>query len=198
MAAKHQKLTGAMAVLAEVMGYYKHAATEFEANLWQGLVDDLGDEAVTSYLLSHIKRSPFSPKVNEVIDALRPGYMSEQAAMEELLRAVARFGPYTAPTFQDPALVETVHLLGGWVVVNEQVPSAEARWDYEAYLKRFVPAYKTACANLALRRGAAPFLRGLHDLSIKPLALSGPTHGEQCAAVAGAPVARIAQERQRS
>lgn len=171
MAGKSSQVGGALAVLAEVMGYYKHQTTQFEARLWEGLIDDFGDEAITHYLMEHIKRSPFTPKVNEVIEALRPGYMSDQAAMEELVRAVARFGPYAAPTFDDPALVETVHLLGGWVVVNEQAPSAEARWDFEAYMKRFAVAYRTACANLALRRGAAAGLRGLHDLSVKPLAL---------------------------
>lgn len=151
-------------VLAEVMGLYRCEMTGLEVRLWKGMIADFGDQAVINFLIKHCENSVFAPKPAEANKALRPGRDNAGAAFEELLRAVSKQGPYVNPTFMDPAISGAVLLLGGWAKVNQELPDpAAARFDYEAYSKRFEILYQQACADLML--GAAPVaLLGLHAL----------------------------------
>lgn len=165
---------GAVHTLVEVLAYYKHQATDFEAMMWNRIIEQHGDGAVIAFLQAHVMRSQYAPKVNEALAMLQPGANNAAAAFMALTDGVARCGPYKAPAFEDPALVDAVVRMGGWAAVNEQMPSPQVRFDYEAYFKRFETAYQMACADLALRRPLHTQLLGLHDITRERLALATP------------------------
>jgi len=178
-------MTDAKTVLAEVMGAYKNEMTSLEAALWMRMIEDFGDEAIVRFLIRHIETSSFAPKVNEAIAMLQPGRASSVAAFEELARGVKRFGPYVTPEFEDPAIAGAVLLLGGWVLVNEQLPDPKSRFDYDAFFKRFDAVYHQSCADLMLGRTCGnQALLGLHaQASTQTALLQAPkrevTHDRQ-------------------
>lgn len=155
----------AKAVLAEVMGMYGREMTGLEVGLWKSMIASFGDSAVINFLIRHSETSVFAPKPSEANKALRPGRDNAGAAFEELLRAVAQQGPYVNPTFTDPAIAGAVLLLGGWAKVNQEFPDpAVARFDFDAYSKRFDTLYQQSCANLMLGTAPTAPLLGLHAL----------------------------------
>ncbi len=151
--------------LVETFAYYKYEVTKFEAELWARIIDEYGDDAVLSFLQSHLRSSQFAPKVADAQRLLCPDKGNEEAAFLKLTQAVRRFGPYSAPRLDDPAIALAIASLGGWAAVNEQMPSPEARFDYEAFQRRFGAAYQIAVSEIAMRRAPRIKLRGLHALS---------------------------------
>jgi hypothetical protein len=162
---EQQGMAPAMTALVEVLGYYKHQATAFEAQMWSNVIAEVGDEAVVRFLQAHVQRSPFAPKVNEAMAMLRPGANNAAAAFEQLAQAVERVGPYNAPIFKDAALVQAIHGLGGWAQVCEQLPGPGSRFDREAYFKRFEVCYQSGAANVLLEGPKPEPLRGLHAIT---------------------------------
>ena len=168
-AAPEGRLGLAADALTQVMAYYKHSMTELEVKGWWRLIDEFGDEAIVSFLQVHMERDSFRPGLDQVLKMLAPSRRSSTAAYEELGRQVRECGPYRAPTFQDPALPGAVVLLGGWVVVNEQMPLPDGSFESGAYIKRFDSMYLQAVSDALLHRSVNSRLRGLHDLSAKNL-----------------------------
>ncbi|MDL5034305.1 hypothetical protein QRD43_20555 [Pelomonas sp. APW6] len=190
-ASKSQDLSSAQRLLTEVFGYYKHQATPFEATLWNRLIDEFGDPPIERFLSQHVQRSCFAPRVNDAMAVLNPGAGDSMSAMLTLHQAIARVGPYGVPDFSaDPAIAAAVADLGGWVVVNTQMPEASDRFAWDAFYKRFDVAYRGACGRLAFQSAAVPRLRGLHDVGSSVLALqsmSGADSPVDASLVEGAP-----------
>jgi hypothetical protein len=164
----------AKTVLAEVMGYYGRQMTQIESVGWTRIITDFGDEPVVAFLMKHMERSEFAPKLSEVLQTLRPGQDDAIAAFEEVARQVKACGPYRSPTFGDPAVPGAIVLLGGWVAVNLQLPDPSNRFEWDGFFKRFEAMYRQACANLMLIQAAQPKLAGLHDLTSRPALLAAP------------------------
>ena len=156
--------------LVETFAYYKYEVTRFEADLWSRMIDEYGDDAVIAFLQSHLRASQFAPKISDAQRLLCPDKADEDAAFVRLTQAVRRSGPYAAPRLEDPALALAVVNLGGWAAVNAQLPTPEARFDYEAFHRRFAAAYRSALSDIALRRAPRVELRGLHASSAPEIA----------------------------
>lgn len=163
--AQQDGMSPAMTALVEVLGYYKHQATAFEAQMWANVIAEVGDDAVIKFLQAHVQKSSFAPKVNEAMSMLRPGANNAAAAFEQLAQAVERVGPYNAPEFGDAALVQAIHGLGGWAQVCEHLPGPGQRFDREAYFKRFEVCYQAGSATVLLEGPKPEPLRGLHAIT---------------------------------
>lgn len=162
-------------VMVEVFAYYKYVVTDFEASIWTGLINEHGDQAVVAFLQEHVRTSTFAPKISDAQRLLSPIGGNEEAAFLRLTEEVRRRGPYGNPRFQDdPAIAAAVSHLGGWARLNAEMPDPGARFDYEAYQRRFAAAYQLARSQQVVlgRAGGAGesgvpriHLRGLHALS---------------------------------
>lgn len=150
--------------LIETFAYYKYQVTDFEASLWSRLIDEYGDEAVKAFLQAHVCASNFAPRIADAQKLLSPERGNEEAAFLRLMQEVKRSGPYADPAFADPALAAAVVHMGGWATVNEQLPDPHARFDFDAYQKRFQAAYQLARAEQMSAPSRAVQLRGLHAL----------------------------------
>ena len=160
------KLSGnARVVLAEVMGLYGREMTGLEATLWKAMIRDFGDEAVIRFLIKHSETSVFAPKPSEANMALCPGRDNAAYAFEEVLRKVASCGPYINPKFEDAIIPGAIHLMGGWVKVNEQLPDPCSRFDFESFSKRFMVLYQQSSANRLRGLDDPSPLLGLHSLT---------------------------------
>lgn len=159
--------------LNKVFDYYKHAATDFEVELWLALMNEVGDEAIVSFLKNHVRSSAFSPKISEAMALLRPGANNSAAAFLALTQAVGTVGAWEAPRFNDPAITKAVLELGGWAKVCATLPAPEERFEYEGFQKRFAVAYQIAAADIALN-GAPQHLAlaGFHAITREQLALA--------------------------
>lgn len=155
----------ARVVLAEVMGLYGREMTGLEATLWKAMIRDFGDEAVIRFLIRHSETSVFAPKPSEANMALCPGRDNAAYAFEEVLRKVASCGPYISPKFEDATISNAIHLMGGWVKVNEQLPDPSNRFDFESFSKRFLILYQQSCANRLRGLDDSGPLLGLHSLT---------------------------------
>lgn len=152
--------------LVETFAYYKYKVTQFEADLWKRLTDECGDEALLAFLQAHLRTSQFAPKLSDAQKFLAPGAGNEDAAFLRLTEEVRRCGPYGDPRFDDdPAIATAVAHMGGWAAVNEQLPDPQARFDFEAFQKRFATAYQVARAEHVTAQAPRLELRGLHALS---------------------------------
>jgi hypothetical protein len=160
--------------MVETFAYYKYEVTKFEADLWARIIDEYGDEAVLAFLQAHLRTSQFAPKVSDAQRLLSPEGGNEEAAFLRLAQEVRRCGPYGNPRFEDPAIASAVTSLGGWAVVNEQLPDPMARFDYEAFQRRFSAAYQVARSEQVVSRPQRIELRGLHALSLTPVPIPAP------------------------
>lgn len=159
------EVASAKVVLSEVMGMYKHEMSALEIRLWLSMIHEFGDKAVIAFLVKHSGCSEFAPKPSECRKLLQPGEDGSAVAFETAMRAVAEYGPYRVPRFLDPAVSAAIKEMGGWVRFNELAPDASARFDYEAFAKRFEVAYKIAVSR-ALRHGPERTkLMSVHDVS---------------------------------
>lgn len=153
--------------LVETFAYYKYEVTPFEADLWRLLIDEYGDASVVSFLSHHIRSSAFAPKVSDAQRMLNPARANADAAFLAVQEQVRLCGPYRDPSFADPAVTLAIARMGGWVAVNEQLPTPEQRFDLDAFQKRFEVAYQLSLAES--RQGAPRLeLRGLHALGYTP------------------------------
>ena len=89
----------------------------------------------------------FFPKPVEILDLVRgPGNDRAALAWTELQQQVSSVGGYGKPEFADPALTETVRLLGGW---------EDVCWPREAepwMRKRFAELYQSVDLRRAEHR----------------------------------------------
>jgi hypothetical protein len=168
MSQAQQYATHGAAILAEVFSSYGYVPTQFEAGLWKMLVAQHGEQALARFLQHHLLNSPFPPKLSDAQRMLSPISGNGEAAFLRLIEEVRLRGPYCSPQFDDePAIALAVEQLGGWAAINEQLPDPLARFDYEAFQRRFVVAYQLALSKQVVQ-DANPSrvqLRGLHALS---------------------------------
>jgi hypothetical protein len=175
MTQAQQYATHGAAVLTEAFAYYGHIPTQFEAGLWMKLVAQHGEQAVARFLQHHLLSSPFPPKLADAQRMLSPISGNDEAAFLRLIEEVRVKGPYSCPDFSsEPAIASAVEQLGGWAAVNAQLPDPSARFDYEAFQRRFAAAYQMARSHQVVQGPGTPRaqLRGLHALSA-PSALPG-------------------------
>jgi hypothetical protein len=153
-------LTPGERVLLEVMAYYSRELGDFEAKMWQAVMADLGDARFTEFLQHHVQNSPFAPRISDAKQWLGVA-RSAHAAFAEMEREVGRVGPYGDPSFSDPAIPRVVAAMGGWVAVNQALPSSVDHFAYEQSWKRFEALY----SSHAHAQGEAPKIHGLHSIS---------------------------------
>jgi hypothetical protein len=155
--------------MVEVFAYYRYVVTDFEASIWNKLISEYGDHAVVAFLQEHVRTSTFAPKISDAQRLLSPVGGNEEAAFLRLTEEVRRRGPYGNPRFEeDPAIAVAVSHLGGWATLNAEMPDPGARFDYEAYQRRFAAAYQLARSQQMVLGGPnAPRVKlsGLHSLS---------------------------------
>jgi hypothetical protein len=161
--------------MVEVCAYYKYVVTDFEASMWTKLINEYGDQAVVAFLQEHVRTSTFAPKIADAQRLLSPVGGNEEAAFLRLTEEVRRRGPYGNPRFDDdPAIAAAVSHLGGWATLNAEMPDPGARFDYEAYQRRFAAAYQMARSQRVVMGAVGGpagsgvprvHLRGLHALS---------------------------------
>ena len=161
----------AVVVLSHVMAMYSREMSDFEMNLWLRMITDFGDAAVVNFLARHVEISVFAPKPAEMMKALMPGRDCAEGAMAELVRAVALFGPYSSPRFSDPVLPAAVLLMGGWVKVNETLPDAANRYEYDGFQKRFEICYRHALSKKMMGDRDDRSLMGIHQIGCTAAAL---------------------------
>lgn len=147
-------LKPALVALAQVFAYYNHNCTDFERNVWVGLLKRYGPEELQSFLAHHMSSSRFRPMIEDAQRFFEPGRDDVQSAMLQLSQAVSKYGPYWNPVFSDPAIAEAVSRMGGWAEINRQMPDpVEDRHAYREFGERFAAAYKMASSDVA--RGLA-------------------------------------------
>lgn len=154
-------------LLSETCTYYKHVPTDMEGDLWMLAVREFGALPVMRALMEHVGNSAFMPKIGEIRKALGATSANTGLHAFELARAeVERVGPYESPEFQDPAIGLAIQEMGGWVWLNETMPSPEhRRADYESMAKRFGVAYETARVRLNRGEVGPVQCKGLHQIS---------------------------------
>ena len=138
----------ARAFLAQVMALYKTELTSLERDIWISMIDEFGHSSIIKFLTVHIQTSQFSPKPADCIRALKPGMGTSEAAMDELVKAVIKYGPYRIPRFADVSLGPAIEAMGGWLKVNETLPEPSNRMEFEAFFKRFDVAYRKVHAHI--------------------------------------------------
>mgnify|MGYP001627112823 CR=1 FL=1 len=133
--------------LIQVMGMFKHGMTEFEAKLWANLMDVTPrgrfENFLKAYILSPQARYG-APKPNDAAAALGLT-LDAEAAYNQLEAAVRQYGPYQIPaSIKDPVMVQAINNLGGWVRVNEMMPSPENSFEVKSFKERFSGALTQA------------------------------------------------------
>ena len=176
------KEVDAKTAVAEVIGgYYKQDMSQFEVMMWLRLIHEFGDAPVVKFLMEHMRRCQFAPKVNEAIQALAPTAAGAAVAYQELERLVEANGPYVTPELP-PALALVVDRLGGWVRVNQTLPDSRETFAAQAYYRQFEALYNHVVASLERGdAGEAPRLLGLHEVSAraaKAVPLMALTHSK--------------------
>jgi hypothetical protein len=164
--------------MVEVFAYYKYVVTDFEASIWTRLISEYGDHAVVAFLQEHVRTSTFAPKISDAQRLLSPVGGNEEAAFLRLTEEVRRRGPYGNPRFEeDPAIAVAVSHLGGWATLNAEMPDPGARFDYEAYQRRFAAAYQLARSQQVVTGSVGgPGGSGVPRIPLRGLhALSAPT-----------------------
>lgn len=137
--------------LTEVMGMYNHSMTGFEAQIWATVIDKVTPSAFQAFLQQHILTSKFAPKPADAAAALALGGADPQQAYALLERHVSKCGPYATPGITDPVLIATVHQLGGWAAVNEQMPSFKDTFALKAFKDRFESAFRLASHEVCIQ-----------------------------------------------
>jgi hypothetical protein len=139
------------AALTEIMGMYGHSMTGFEAQIWATIIDRVKPSAFQAFLQQHVLTSKFAPKPADAAAALALGGADSQQAYALLERYVAKCGPYASPDIADPVLVATIHQLGGWATVNEQMPSFNDTFALKAFKDRFESAFRLASHEVCIQ-----------------------------------------------
>jgi hypothetical protein len=149
--------------LTEVMSAYSHHMTVFEARVWKTIIDSAPPEAFLLFLQRHILSSKFRPTPSDAAVALGiGGSVDPTLAYAELERAVRTVGPYKVPEINDPVLRSAINQLGGWSLVNEQMPDPSQQFLIKAFRDRFDAAYRLASVEVTI-----------HGIAPKPLAAIG-------------------------
>lgn len=161
----------AMILLAEYLGSHKHVMTNFEAIHWGRLIEEVGDEAVENYLLMHMRSgNEFAPKASAAFAALDPVGGDADSAFAELTKLVTKVGPYRAPPISQPVMKAAIIEMGGWAKVCETLPDPGVRFEFDAFRKRFLSAFKLATSDVLRNMAPTTPLIGLHDSSA-PIAI---------------------------
>lgn len=152
---KRANLT-ALEALQWAAGLYRYELDPIEAMRWTDYIAKYGDDAVRNFIFQHVDREDFFPRLSALGRAMNGAALgSPSVAMEEVLRAAAKFGPYRDPEFSDPAIAYAISEMGGWARLCEALPDPVSdRFAYEALAKRFGLHYEMA-KSLQLR-GALP------------------------------------------
>lgn len=164
-------IAAANKLLSETCAYYKYTPGDMEADLWQLAMKEFGPLAVMRAIMEHVGVSDFMPKIGGIRRALGASSANTPLVAFERVRAeVERVGPYASPVFEDPAIGLAIQEMGGWVWMNEAMPSPEfRRLDYESMGKRFGVAYETARSRLNRGEAVAIECKGLHRISHEEL-----------------------------
>jgi hypothetical protein len=156
---------------AAVNGMYKHHPTDSKTLIWE--LEAFGrfeNDFIVEALRAHVRSSEFAPKPNCVGRAAgSAGSVSPRLALEQLVQAAKRNGPYRSPELDSPQVAMAIAHLGGWATVCKEIPDPGNGFEYERYAKRFEAAYEAARADINVKQLTPPPVLGLMDAGrIKP------------------------------
>lgn len=93
--------------------YPRERLTPQQVKLYALLLRPYDQEAVTQAALAHIKRSPYFPRISDLVSTLdQDGLPDVDEAWGEVLRQIRAVGYYGQPQWTHPAIAETVAALG--------------------------------------------------------------------------------------
>lgn len=109
-----------MVLINETYGDPNRSVSDVKLRFYFHVLGDLAIEEVEAAVLrmARTKTCHTFPTPGEIREALsqKAGRRGE-AAFEDLIDAIRRFGAYRVPRFEDEALAATVRALGGWETV---------------------------------------------------------------------------------
>jgi hypothetical protein len=167
-----QHLSKAAQALSEVMGSYRYELTPFEAAAWKRVIDAVSEDRFLAFLTHHYSISSFAPKPSDATKFLDLS-VNPDVAYTKLERLVAELGPYKEPSVDDdPILVTTVLMLGGWVSVNEKMPDRSQSYQVKEFRDRFDACFTQALVQVRINK-QMPTER-LTAIGHQPLSLPAP------------------------
>jgi hypothetical protein len=138
------------ALIADVLGYWKQAVSEFALNVWwngcQGYEFDQVSRALSNHATDPDK-GQFAPKVADIVRILG-GTKTDRSLREwgRVHEAMGRVGAYQDVDFGDPATHAAIRDMGGWPKL------CRTEMDQLSYLQhRFCELYKAhdgSCSEL--------------------------------------------------
>ncbi|CAN0083488.1 unnamed protein product, partial [Phaeothamnion confervicola] len=131
------------------MSAHRYEMTEFEADAWMRVIEKVPASRFLAFLSHHFAVSPYAPKVSDATKHLDLT-VNPDIAFNRLVALVAAIGPYATPPLDDAILVATVHNLGGWVTVNEQLPDPREAFAVRAYRERFIACFNAAISQVRI------------------------------------------------
>lgn len=156
MNVQEQNIDNQMRALTEVFVIYKYEVTPFEANLWKAVMAAVPESSFMAFLSHHVRSSSFAPKLADVERVFHPSGQNKDVAFEQLRSMVKQYGPYQVPEVTDPAMLSAIAALGGWVVVNEEMPASNESYLVKQYKDRFDAVYQFADVSARVRGLPAP------------------------------------------
>ncbi|QYY33626.1 hypothetical protein K2O51_31875 (plasmid) [Cupriavidus pinatubonensis] len=144
---------------------YKHHPTDSETLIWElEVFGRFDNDFIVEALRAHVRSSEFAPRPNSIWRAAGSAdSVSPRLALEQIVHAVKRDGPYRSPVLDNPQVAMTIAHLGGWSTVCKEIPDPTNGFDYERYAKRFEAAYEAARADINVRKLTPPPVLGLTD-----------------------------------
>lgn len=150
-----QDTTKQQAVLTEVFSAYRYEATEFEAGVWINIMKAVPEARFIAFLRHHYQVSPFAPKPADATKYLDTS-INPEMSFQRLVSLVASVGPWADPKIEDPILLQTIHLMGGWSSVNEYMPDVGETRLMKAFRERFDACFNTAITHVRIDGMASP------------------------------------------
>lgn len=158
------------AALKEVLSAARYEATEFEARVWLNIMASVPKDKFLAFLQHHYQTSPFAPKPSDATKYLDTA-INPEMAFQRLTTLVASVGPWKAPDLSDPILTQTIHLMGGWASVNEQMPAVSETRLHRDFKDRFEACFNMAVGQVRIEGLLAPEpLRALCSTPVEPVA----------------------------
>jgi hypothetical protein len=141
--------------LQEVLSAYRYEVTDFEAGVWLNIIKAVPRDRFIAFLQHHYQTSPYAPKPADATKYLDTA-INPDMAFQRLSLAVSSIGPWTDPKISEPILLQTIHLMGGWSAVNEQMPDVSKTHEMRAFRERFNACFNTALAQIRIERIEVP------------------------------------------
>jgi hypothetical protein len=135
--------------LSAVMSACRYEMTAFESDVWTGLIEKTPRDRFLAFLQHHYSTSAFAPKPSDASKFLDRS-LDPNLALLRLMDLVKELGPYQSPPVDDPVLVSAIHLMGGWIKVNEEMPDVSMDAQMRRFKERFLTCFEQAIVQVRI------------------------------------------------